>query len=96
MNDADKSLQLGLRFYNLEQSYNTEFIVRNLMQALAGYEYKTYDDEFYMVQMELPNHALYIHSVGIVRYFGNELVTEFITCNYAEEVNTINESLEVA
>ena len=88
--------QLGLRLYNLEQCYQKEFIVRNIMQALAGNEYKTYDDEFYLPYMELANHSLYIHSVSIVRYFGMELVARFLSFNYGKEVDKVNETMENA
>lgn len=96
LNELSLEEQLGIRFYNLEQCYQKEFIVRNIMQALAGNEFKTYDDEFYLPMMELPNHSLYIHACTIVKYFGFELTARFLSFNYGKEVDKVNETMEVA
>lgn len=80
--------QLGLRLYNLEQHYKPEFIVKNLMMGLTTDKYIAFDDEFVQFD-ERPEHKMYVQTVQIIRFFGKELVTRFITFNYEQEYNKI-------
>lgn len=83
--------QLGLRFYNLEQTYRSEFIIKMFMMGLTKDNYIAFDSNTVEFVTNNPEHNMYLQTVQIIRYFGKEMVTRFITFNYEQEYNKLKE-----
>lgn len=72
--------QLGLRVYNLEQT------LKHLKWGLK-LNFVGFDDEFLMPNKHDDLFMGYIQVVQIIRYFGVELVTRFITFTEEKKVS---------
>lgn len=76
--------QLGLLVYNLEQTLGKEQTLKHLKWGLK-LNFVGFDDEFLIPNKHDDLFMGYIQVVQIIRYFGVELVTRFVSFNYEEK-----------
>ncbi len=92
-NNLTKEEQLGLRLYNLEQTWKPVHVIKYIMMAIAGNDYPTFNDEMFLPDLGNSDGMLYVNVIQIIKYFGKELVTRMISFNYEEEMIIVKKAI---
>jgi hypothetical protein len=85
-NDLSLEQQLGLRIFNLEQTFGKDEVLKRLRWACNHTNFPAFADEFWQPNQFENRDMIYIQVVQIVNYFGKELTLRFLSFNFKDEM----------